>query len=349
MVHIFICSSHLIQVRCISHEEEVITVRVKLDEKTSLINTLAADLMSDTLSESTPPSTTLSDTLLSGQCKACKQQVFEPVKLGKVLPLPSVDWEQASEGWFCHIHKEDGQRLKPTSLHPGQDECFYTELFFLFNHSVLKHTKLANPVDRQQINCAKCNLSLGVLVHQSAKLWTHNLVLKNEDEGVVFSTDVSTIMLALFRNLEKDNFGVNCRLVLHLQTLPKKYLYMVTMNINQKLLISKDSELLHLGMSEQERQLETDFPTECVAVKRARESSQSEVWLQSVFGVKLLFAVKEGDDAETGEWADSVHVHLIPCSDSFFKEVKAILEASNSCLPKNIRFIENMKVGYIIK
>lgn len=346
---VFISLSSL-QVRCINHEEEVITVRVQLDEKTSLINTLAADLMNDSdMSESTPLSTSLSDSLVSGECKACKHQLFEPVRLGRVLPLPSVDWEQASEDWFCHIHKEDGQRLKPTSLHPEKDECFYTELFFLFHHSVIKQTKAEGPSDRLDINCIKCNLPLGVLGHQSAKLWIHNLVLKNEDESVVHSTDVSTIMLSLFHNLEKDTFGVNCRLVLHLQTLPKKYLYMVTMNTNQKLLISKDSELLHSGVNRKERQLETDFTKECLGAKRARESGQPEVRLQAVFGVKLLFAVKEGDDNETGEWADSVHVHLIPCSDIFFSEVKALLEASNSCLPENIKFIENMRLGYIIK
>lgn len=338
------------QVRSITHEKDVVTVRVQLDDKTALINTLAADLMNDSnMSKSTSPSTILSDSLLSGHCKACKQQVLEPVQIGRVLPLPSVDWEQASEDWFCHIHKEDGERLKPTSLQPEKDECFYTELFFLFHHSLIKCTIPKDSTDKFEIKCVKCSLPLGMLVHQSAKLWTHNLLLKKENEDFVYDIDVSTIVLTLFSNLEKDNFGVNCRLVLQLQTLPKKYLYMVTMNTNQKLLISKDSDLLHSGVHRREKELKMDFPKEGMAAKRALVNSLSEVCLQAVFGVKLLFAVKEGDDEQTEEWSESVHVHLIPCSDNFFMEVKAQLEESNNCLPENIKFIENMRVGFIIK
>lgn len=339
-------------VRCISQEGQVVTVRVQLDERTSLINTLVSDLMSDSgLQALTPVSSTLSNTVLSGHCKLCEQQVFESVKFQRVLPLPSVDWEQASEDWFCHIHKEDGEKLKPSSLHPEEGECFYTELFFLLHCNLMEYIEHAKPTNGLEINCIKCNLSLGVQMHQSMKMWTHNLVWKKEGGDIVYSTDISAVMLTLFQNIDKDNFGVNCRLVLQLPTVPRRYLYMVTMNTNQKLLISsEDLELLQSGRNGKENQCEENLPEGgCVAAKRTRGSGEIVVKLQAVFGVKLLYTEKEGDDEESGEWADSVHVHLIPCSDSFFRGVRTLLEATNSCLPKNIRHVEKMKVGYIIK
>ncbi|KAG0722446.1 E3 ubiquitin-protein ligase E3D [Chionoecetes opilio] len=335
--------------RSVNHEGQVVTVRVQLDEKTALINTLVADLMSDSDFQSGTEgmSSIPSNIVLSAHCKLCEHQVFECVKFQKVLPLPSVDWEQASEDWFCHIQKEDGDKLKPASLQPEEDECFYTELFFLLHCNLMDYLEHAKPNAGPELKCVKCNLSLGVQIHESIKMWTHNLVWKNEEGDAVYSTDVSKIMLTLFRNIDKDNFGVNCRLVLQLSSVPKRYLYMVTMNTNQKLLISsEDLQLLHSGRNEKDNREEN---LECAAAKRVRESGRSEVKLQAVFGVKLLYTEKEGEDEESGEWADSLHVHLIPCSDSFYKEVKSLLEATNSCLPVNIRFVEKMKVGYIIK
>lgn len=339
-------------VRSISQEGQVVTVRVQLDERTSLINTLVSDLMNDSDFKTTASlSSTLSNIVLSGHCKLCDQQVFEYVKFQRVLPLPSVDWEQASEDWFCHLHKEDGEKLKPASLHPEEGECFYTELFFLLHCSLMEYIEQAKPNNGLEINCMKCNLPLGVQMHQSIKMWTHNLVWKREGGDIVHSADVSAIMLKLFRNIDKDNFGVNCRLVLQLPTVPKKYLYMVTMNTNQKLLISaENARFLHSGRKGKENLCEKDLPEgEGVAVKRARGSGETEVKLQAVFGVKVLYTEKEGDDDESGEWADSVHVHLIPCTDSFFTGVKTLLETTNKCLPQNIRHVEKMKVGYIIK
>ena len=337
--------------RCINQDGQVVTFRVQLDEKTSLINTLASDLMSDSdLQTVSLMSSTLSNVMLSCYCKLCEQQVFECVKFQRLLPLPSVDWEQASEDWFCHLHKEDGEKLKPASLHPEEHECFYTELFFLLHRNLMEYMEHTKSTNGLEINCVKCNNSLGVQMHQSIKLWTHNLVWKGEEGDIVHRTDISAIMIMLFRNIDKDSFGVNCRLVLQLVTAPKRYLYMVTMNTNQKLLISEDSKLFKSGKNVKENQREENLPGGgCVAVKRARESGRTEVKLQAVFGVKLFFIEKEGDDEETGEWADNVHVHLIPCSDSFFRGVKTLLETTNSCLPENIRKVENMKVGYIIK
>ncbi|MPC41311.1 hypothetical protein E2C01_034899 [Portunus trituberculatus] len=135
-----------------------------------------------------------------------------------------------------------------------------------------------------------------------------------------------------------------------LPTVPRRYLYMVTMNTNQKLLIcEEDLNLFHTGGNQKENQCKENLPEGGVAAKRTRRSGQTEMKLQAVFGVKLLYVEKEGDDEESGEWADSVHVHLIPCSDSFFSGVKALLDTTNSCLPENIRHVEKMKVGYIIK
>ncbi|KAK3881171.1 hypothetical protein Pcinc_014376 [Petrolisthes cinctipes] len=74
-----------------------------------------------------------------------------------------------------------------------------------------------------------------------------------------------------------------------------------------------------------------------------------EIRLRCVYAVKLLYQVKEGEDEETGGWVDDVNVHIIPCSVSMLEEVRDKLITSTSYLPTNMKVIDDLSVGYIVK
>nr|XP_053637308.1 E3 ubiquitin-protein ligase E3D-like [Cherax quadricarinatus] len=270
------------------------------------------------------------DTFGSAHCKKCPNCVFTKVKFRRVMPLPSVDWDHSSENWFCHLHGEHGQKLKPASLQPQHDECFYTELYFLMHNSMMECINAK--CDDGMLKCSGCGTLLGENTDLLVKIWALNLKWLTQQGEVIYDRNSSEILLSLFHSIDKDNFGVNCQLVLEVQTVPKKYMYMVTMNTNQKLLVSDVSNL-----------------TSCEPVVQKLCLEDKDISLKKIYAIKLLYLIKEGEDSQTGQWVDDIGVHIIPCSSLFFHEVKTMLENSTYFLPDNVKVIENMNIGYIVK
>ncbi|XP_037794674.1 E3 ubiquitin-protein ligase E3D-like [Penaeus monodon] len=353
----------------ITQDGSHITARAQLDEKTSLLSTLSADLLSTVgpaISDTSPTfSEILKDSLVSAQCKQCRRVLLSDVRFRRVLPLPSVDWDQSSEGWFCHLHGSEGEKLKPSSLQPARDDCFYSELHFLVHKDTTVDCVSPNN-NNCELACCGCQASLGVRSKQSVlKLWAHSLMwVRSEDNQIVFGKDVSGILLSLIHNIDKDNFGVNCRLVLEVSheeeaAAEPEFLYLVTMNTNQKLLLPEKLALSgtsdkKYSLSVNSDKMEADnlasnksFPSE--KRPRVHQDDISEVILRRVYTIKLLYLFKRGQDDITGSWIDDVNVHILPCTRSFLLEVKAVLEASVACLPQAMRRVENMSVGYIVK
>ncbi|KAK7070366.1 hypothetical protein SK128_027272 [Halocaridina rubra] len=322
----------------------MVAVRAQMDETASLINSLGADLLSDAgvLFTTEPLQNVMVGQNITAQCKECHSQVYPNICFSRVLPLPSLDWDHSSEGWFCHLHGDDGKNLKPTSMIPGQDDCFYSELFFLLNDCYLEHMSVDCNVNNT-ILCKACRNSLGEHLKPSLKLWTHNIEWIDSNGQIAYSKNVSDILLRLFHNIDKDNFGVNCRIALKTQS-PLMYLFLVTMNTNQKLLLS------HLDSNNGGDKTLTDVVNgEQNSNKRTKQDKNCDLKLRKVFAVKLLYQVKIGDDEETGLWQDDVDVHILPCCKSFFERVKSLLDMSSTLLPSDVRTVNNMIVGYILK
>ncbi|XP_064095970.1 E3 ubiquitin-protein ligase E3D-like [Macrobrachium nipponense] len=324
----------------INQDGDTLFVRASLDETCSLISTLSAELGGNigNLCAAAPLHDIMVGKCVSCYCKKCHSAFQKDVTFRRVLPLPSVDWDHSSEGWFCHVHGEESKNLKPASLAPNHDECFYSEFFFLLNCSALNSMNIYYDDDDNDFKCSNCRDSLGEKGSSTMKLWTHSVKwIHSDDETVLFSKSVESILHSLFENIDKDSFGVNCRLVLSTDN-PKLYLFMVTMNTNQKLLLSEshsDDELLEDGDASQG--------------KKARTGNDTNVKLRKRYAIKLLYQIKEGDDDESGSWQDDVNVHILPCSSSFFTDVRSLLESSSMYLPPAMRTFQNMKVGYVMK
>ncbi|XP_068248954.1 E3 ubiquitin-protein ligase E3D-like [Palaemon carinicauda] len=325
----------------INQNGDTLFIRASLDENCSLISTLSAELGSNAgnFCINEPLHDIMIGKCISGHCKKCHHAFQKDVTFRRVLPLPSVDWDHSSEGWFCHVHGEESKNLKPASLVPNHDECFYSELFFLLNSSALDSMNVYHndEDDGNDLKCSNCRDSLGEKGTSTLKLWTHSVKWIHSNDTVLFSKSIESILDSLFENIDKDNFGVNCRLVLS-TGMPKVYLFMVTMNTNQKLLLSEshsDDDLLE--------------DPEFSQGKRSRSGNDTDVNLRKRFAIKLLYKIKEDDDDESGSWQDDVNVHILPCSSSFFTDVRSLLESSSMYLPLEMRTFQNMKVGYVMK
>merc|ERR1712198_746724 len=71
--------------------------------------------------------------------------------------------------------------------------------------------------------------------------------------------------------------------------------------------------------------------------------------LKKLYAIKLLYMVKDNEDAQTGDWVDDVHVSILPCTKAFFDHSLSLLEMSSSALPPETRNVDSMTVGYLLK
>ncbi|CAL4247907.1 unnamed protein product [Meganyctiphanes norvegica] len=317
-----------------TQDGNTLIVRTKLSEKSSVLSLVRANLCDalNCLTAMEPLSESMVDSTVLAQCQQCRKDLCSGIIFRRVLPLPSLDWDAASEGWFCHLHGDHGNKLKPKSLLPGSDECYYTELYFSVHKHILKYFNVEKNSDT--LFCLNCKAPLGdVNLHDNVKLWSHSIVW-TKDGQILHNKKVNDILVDLFQNINKDNFGVNCRLVLESFSETKKYLYMITINTNMQLLGPKIDEDLDENFCNRTCDGDADIVN---------------ISLKKMYAVKLLYMLKDKEDAQTGEWVDDVHVSIIPCSQAFFDNALSLLEMSSSALSPETRTVDNMTVGYLFK
>lgn len=314
-----------------SQDGNTLIVRTRLNDKSSLLALVRGNLGDALvgLTSAEPLSDSMVGSIVSAQCQNCHKEICSNITFRRVLPLPSLDWDAASEGWFCHLHGDHKNTLKPKSLLPGTDECFYTELFFSVHKDVLKYFHVEKYSDR--ICCLNCKAPLGdINLLDNLKMWSHSITW-TKDGQMIHNKKVNDILVDLFQNINKDNFGVNCRLVLECcSSETKKYLYMITMNTNMQLMVPKSDEDLDISLCE-------------------GDNDNVNISLKKMYAVKLLYMLKDEADAQTGEWADDVHVSILQCNQAFFDNAFALLEMSSSAMPSETRNIDDMTIGYLFK
>lgn len=81
----------------------------------------------------------------------------------RVLPLPSENWSDFADMWFCHDHGNNGVAKQQRKLLPGLKECFVAETYVLVarqyvNEGNVKVTKSGTVV------CRRCGRQLGITI-----------------------------------------------------------------------------------------------------------------------------------------------------------------------------------------
>ena len=82
--------------------------------------------------------------------------------LSRVLPLPSENWSDYADMWFCH-KPADSQPMKKQQFLPKSGECFVGETYLLIGGSSVKASTLKEAKDGS-LTCARCGKQLGVVV-----------------------------------------------------------------------------------------------------------------------------------------------------------------------------------------
>lgn len=141
-------------------------------------------------------------------CSGC-QTDFASFSPGRVLPLPSSNWRQQTENWYCCVNKLTApppMLIQPNDILYGPGVCVvHANVFQIATDSSGIDDK---SLSRRLIQCSKCGRHIGRFVEHSAELWSYAVMLQEvavkDDENAIksakpFSDDIGASAFDNFR------------------------------------------------------------------------------------------------------------------------------------------------------
>ncbi|XP_018023638.1 uncharacterized protein LOC108679519 [Hyalella azteca] len=304
-----------------------LNIRVALDTKACLLQSICSDLASDIRSLSLrTPYDVLEKCEVIASCCSCSTPVTQTLKFDRIRQMPASDWAHASEEWFCCAHGTENEALKSESVAPRQNDCFFSDLFFLVKQQVLSGHVRYDCEDNAV--CGGCENVLGVKVASDVKLWTHRVrwVKASDPTSVVYYQCEQDLMVTLIDHLSADSFGANSRIAFVKNSKPKTYLYLGVIDTNLTLLTSANDKKLLLNSTPEQS------AGDCISqgkrgrsddgTKRSRSCTlrdkDVQVHLTKQNVIKVSYKIVTGECDETERWGDDVNVHILNCAESFF-------------------------------
>ncbi|KAL4222462.1 E3 ubiquitin-protein ligase E3D [Mactra antiquata] len=118
-------------------------------------------------------------------CGNCHQKILADWSIfNRVLPLPSENWSDYADMWFCHNHgNQDSSSDKQRKLLPKTRECFVGETFVLVAGQHVQDSSI-KVKKRGSIVCRRCSIQLGVVETENKtesvyKFYQHAILIKD--------------------------------------------------------------------------------------------------------------------------------------------------------------------------
>ncbi|KAL8584017.1 hypothetical protein ACOMHN_048624 [Nucella lapillus] len=149
-------------------------------------------------------------------CAGCGRPIFTAKSAFKrVLPLPSENWSDFADIWFCHNHshhhRKSGGAPSPRSLSPRSGDCLVSSLYLLVHSAQVCATTVGITPHTQRLVCRRCGNFMGFVKDKEGR--------SSYCESGAESGDVYKIYLHAVKFLSPDTFkspGVgDSRLPLH--------------------------------------------------------------------------------------------------------------------------------------
>ena len=213
-------------------------------------------------------------------CANCKNRLFE-IKCFRVLPLPSINWKEMSNDWFCACVHTTSNQIKPgknvpectendadegsecknfsscekgnrqlsnSSLTPKFGDILYSSAFLCLNSSSLIPENIKQVViTKETIHCRECKVELGVndkAFHEvSWTLWHHAVTLTNDTTSLLSNPKypMDTVIRLIESVLEESGKSF-AQIVLREVGGQRRYLFLWILERNLCLLTPEDSE-----------------------------------------------------------------------------------------------------------
>ncbi|KAL5006630.1 hypothetical protein ScPMuIL_015436 [Solemya velum] len=280
-------------------------------------------------------------------CQNCGNKLFKDhCTFSRVLPLPSENWSQYSDFWFCHNHGNDAGTV-PNDLLPKENDCFvgYTYILLQISNIKLGATKISK---NGCIRCWRCHGQIGEML-QMKKVHSDN------------STDATCskfvklyIHSILFKNCYPEEEKINCKspwrrtedfLCRFLMEQSRQYtsFRFVVQSVSE----SGETTDCLLWMLDTELNL-----YKAVSCLRRREV---RVHADRVFKVMFQCSTMNSKNRESSDsvdrlitsWKKDDAVHCFDIPYSIFLQMIATLIHNTRCLPKSRQFLEGFHVSFL--
>ncbi|ESP01787.1 hypothetical protein LOTGIDRAFT_205133 [Lottia gigantea] len=95
-------------------------------------------------------------------CCGCGQKLFnDHNKFNRILPLPSENWSDFADMWFCHKHEEEhhDKDSRPNGLKPKPNDCLVGTTYILINSNHIKTDSVS--YNNTEVVCNRCGNCIG--------------------------------------------------------------------------------------------------------------------------------------------------------------------------------------------
>lgn len=132
-------------------------------------------------------------------CANCKNE-FKEIQVKRILPLPSIDWKDEIQDWFCGCSHgptttagkrkeaaaesecssgESNRNLHTKGVAPRQSDLLYSSGFVRFYYMATAVTQDQAKVKKAEVSCDKCLAALGTYSagEKMMHVWHHTVII----------------------------------------------------------------------------------------------------------------------------------------------------------------------------
>jgi len=164
----------------------------------------------------------------------CGQGLSKTISLGRVLPLPSHNWDSGASDWYCGC---SGRPKKTPDIRPQEGDFLYSTSSIVVSSNHLSRPSLPSSAP-SLLFCDGCNRELGEVDQDkgSVGLWPHAVFVTHLEStiGVPPLQDVSSpedLFLALVNTMVSQNPELMPKVMLKGRHLPGLLLWVVDKNL----------------------------------------------------------------------------------------------------------------------
>nr|XP_022344401.1 E3 ubiquitin-protein ligase E3D-like [Crassostrea virginica] len=272
-------------------------------------------------------------------CNVCGKKVLkDSCHFLRVMPLPSDNWSDFSDMWFCHNHSHsDGfgdttdHKMSDLELKPKLKDCFVAETYFLVHSDQISPGSIL-PVQDACLSCRRCRNILGeVMPEKNGQSNGGGKIFKMLRSSVCFSPDLNFPDKEALQFSKEETECMFAKLVMEHSRVYTSFKLCVTTSTDRKqfdclMWIIDPNLMIFTGSSNSDVNILTPFTA-----------------------VKVLFKtiLERGASNESTGWKKDNSIHMISLPHSSCLSLVKILIDNCKTLPMKSRKHQEFNVGYL--
>ncbi|KAK3592778.1 hypothetical protein CHS0354_003218 [Potamilus streckersoni] len=280
-------------------------------------------------------------------CFKCGQKLlFHNCIFSRILPLPSENWSDFTDMWFCHKHDNgEDALLDKGKLLPKSGECFVGDTYMLVNYSYAGPNSVRITEDSMAM-CTRCGGQLGTLEAMESqdqngfhgnkgclKLYLHTIYIGNIDALTFEDTNRDVTHFEHFLSvllIEQSQMFTSYRFIIESSTLPDRKIQCLVWLLDTDLTIFRGEGKIGHGQVEVKKENVIKLLYKC-KLSNNLQNGMSECVTNAVFSL----------------WKKDNSVHSLSLPYSTALQMMSTLIANTRCLPPSLRYLNGFHVSFL--